>query len=129
MTLSSEIKNKFFYDQSIRILIEYEVNKISKGCIVWFDIRTSSDIIVLGSRDVTTNEGLLDKREIGYYRTYVDLPACWLNAGNYYLVVGVIQEGEGIERVEVTDFSISNIGTPNNEYQGILQPIMKWHSN
>ena len=127
MTSSGEITNEYFYDQSIRVLIEYEVNKKTKGCIVWFDIRTSTDIIVFGSRDVISKESLENNREPGYYRTYVDLPARLLNAGNYYLVVGTIQSGLGIERIEVTDFSIPDIGTPHKEYQGILQPILEWH--
>jgi hypothetical protein len=128
---SSEIR----YDESFKIVIEYEINQKINGCTVWIALETTSGTMVFTSADFDTDLSLLEEREIGNYRASVKIPSKWLNYGGYILVVGLVQNNPVVifDRVETFKFYIMEINSPSSHYQsgtrrGVLQPVLDWQT-
>lgn len=121
------------YDEELNVLIEYEVNQIVRGCAVWILLRTIEDVPVLCTADIDVDESLLGERRPGMYRSVITLPAKMLNAGNYYLVIGITSYPALLnhDRIEAVRFTILDIGTPErlrtgNSRPGVIQPFLAW---
>lgn len=124
---------EFRYDERITLVIEYEVNSAMQDCCVWFGLRTMQDILAFGSSDIDVDASMLGERRPGYYRTSVALSESWLNAGQYFTVIGITKYNplQEFDRVEALSFTILDVGTPErlrtgNFRPGILQPLMAW---
>jgi lipopolysaccharide transport system ATP-binding protein len=133
-TLQGAPTNEYSFEQGIRIAIEYEVNDPISSCSVWIGVRTIEQVQAFCSSDTDADPGLLGERAKGYYRTHIDIPEKWLNAGMYFLVVGITQYPSlvSFDRVECTSFTIHDTGTPEqirtgNSRPGILQPFLPWN--
>lgn len=127
--VTSEVR----YDEDFELVIEYEVNSPVKNCCIWFGLRTLSDILAFGSADSDVNPAQLGDRHPGYFITSVKVPTKWLNAGNYYTVLGITQYSptHNFDRVEALSLAVLEIGTPErirtgNARPGILQPFLQW---
>jgi lipopolysaccharide transport system ATP-binding protein len=125
--------HEFSYDNAVRVAIEYEVNEPIKGCSVWLGVLTIEQNNAFCSCDTDANAELFDVRQKGLYRAVVDLPGKWLNAGTYFLVVGITKYPQltAFDRVECTSFTIHDTGTPEqvrtgHTRPGILQPFLPW---
>jgi lipopolysaccharide transport system ATP-binding protein len=125
--------HEFRYDQDIRIEIEYEVNCRISDCGVWIGVRTAGEVWAFGSTDYDGDGSRLGPRDPGYYRTIVDIPGKWLNAGRYYVVVGISKYSPvaSIDRVEAVALTILDVGTPERigtgqSREGVFQPFLKW---
>lgn len=121
------------YDEDFELVIEYEVNAPVRNCCIWFGLRTLGDILAFGSADSDSDAAQLDERKPGYYRTSVKMPSKWLNAGNYYTVLGITQYSptSNFDRVEGLSLNVLELGTPErlrtgNARPGILQPYLPW---
>jgi lipopolysaccharide transport system ATP-binding protein len=132
-TREGDQAHEFSYDSGIRIAIEYEVNEPITSCSVWVGIRTIDQNYAFCTSDTDTNSAIFAQREKGFYRTYLDIPGKWLNAGAYYLVVGITKYPQltNYDRVECASFTIHDTGTPEqvrtgNSRPGILQPLLAW---
>lgn len=122
--------NEFRYDQPLKIFIKYEVNKRVSGCSIWMAIRTFEEVIVFGSADTDLDNNISQTREVGMYKTVLELPDRWLNSGSYYLVVGIVGPASTTyDRVEVTSFDIIDVGVPETNRPGLLQPFLSWKTN
>ncbi len=125
------LSNMFRYDDFITINIEYEVNKIEKNYCIWVGIKTSQGVWAFNILDVDYEPKYLENRPIGYYKTKVKIPSKWLNAGKYFLTIGIwnYKNNDNIERLEdITTFSVTDIGTLYKGRLGILQPYLKWET-
>ena len=127
---------EFRFNEKLVLNIEYEINKPIKNGCVWFGIHTMQDVIAFGSADTDVDEGKLgEERQPGYYRAAVELSDKWLNAGNYFVVVGITSYFPLTEfdRVKILNFTILDVGTPErlrtgNNRPGVLQPFLKWQT-
>lgn len=124
---------EFRFDEGFAIEIEYEVNSEVADCAVWFGLRTMEELVAFGSADTDVDEARLRKREPGYYRTRVVIDPKWLNAGRYYLVVGITKYSPlmNFDRAETSTFTVLDVGTPEKlrtggSRPGVLQPFMPW---
>ena len=132
-TKDDEPAHEFGFEQGIRVAIEYEVNKPTTSTSVWIGVRTIEQIQAFCSSDTDVDSNLLGERVPGNYRTVIDLPDKWLNAGTYFLVVGITKYPDlhSFDRVECASFTIHDTGTPEqirtgNTRPGILQPFLPW---
>jgi hypothetical protein len=134
--ISGEPGSEFRYDEGFSIEIEYEVNASTADSAVWFGLRTMEELVAFGSADTDVDEARLQQRTPGYYRTRVGVPAKWLNAGRYYLVVGITKYSPltNFDRAETSTFTILDVGTPEklrtgSSRPGVLQPFMIWDTH
>lgn len=121
------------YDQSIAIRIEYEINRSIYNCTVWLALQTMEGVIVFVTADHDLESSLLENRDAGYYVTDVEVPAAWLNVGEYNIIVGVVKNNPVIvyNREETLTFNVVEIGTPGSKLKdgvrrGVLQPYLRW---
>jgi lipopolysaccharide transport system ATP-binding protein len=133
---SGEPAAEFRYDEGFAIEIEYEVNEPTQDSAVWFGLRTMEELVAFGSADTDVDASLLQRRGAGYYRTRLDIPAKWLNAGRYYLVVGITKYSPlmNFDRAETSTFTVLDVGTPEKlrtggSRPGVLQPYMAWKTD
>jgi lipopolysaccharide transport system ATP-binding protein len=133
LTTKDEPTHEFSFEESVRIAIDYEVNKPTASTSVWIGVRTIEQIQAFCSSDTDADVSLFDERQPGMYRTVIDLPAKWLNAGIYFLVVGITKYPDlhSFDRVECASFTVHDTGTPEqvrtgNTRPGILQPFLPW---
>ncbi len=126
----------FRFDEGLSIVVEFEVNREIADCAVWVGLRTVEQVWVLGSTDSDSDESRLGTRNPGYYRTQLDLPASWLNAGMYEVVVGINRQSpaKSFDRVEVGTFNILDVDTPSRlrtgqSRPGVLQPFLDWQQH
>ena len=132
-TREGEHRREFRFDESVNVVVEFEVNREVSGCTVWAGIRTVEQVWVLGTSDCDADESRLKTRDSGYYRTLLELPSRWLNAGLYEVVVGIHRNApvESFDRVELGTFNILDVETParlrtGQSRPGILQPFLDW---
>ncbi|MEM7354454.1 MAG: ABC transporter ATP-binding protein [Acidobacteriota bacterium] len=126
-------RRDFRFDESPSVVVEFEVNREISGCTVWAGIRTVEQIWVLGTSDADADRSRLESRSPGYYRATLELPARWLNAGMYEVVVGINRNApaESFDRVELGTFNVLDVETParissGQSRPGILQPFLDW---
>jgi lipopolysaccharide transport system ATP-binding protein len=127
---------EFRFNEKISLNIEYEINTPIKNGCVWFSLHTMQDAVAFGSADTDEHDGRLgEERQPGYYRASVELSDKWLNAGRYFVVVGITSYFPLTEfdRVEILNFTILDVGTPEKirtgySRPGILQPFLKWET-
>ena len=134
-TTTGETTHEFGFEQALRITIEYEVNEPISGVSVWIGVRTIEQVQAFCSSDTDVDDKLLGERAKGHYKTEIDLPEKWLNAGMYFIVVGITRYPDltTYDRVECASFVIHDTGTPEqirtgNTRPGILQPFLPWRS-
>ena len=120
--------SEFRYDEGFSVVVEYEVNQAIAECSVWLGVRTAEEVAAFDSADTDAATGMQAAREPGYYRTVVTVPPKWLNAGRYYLIIGIANLAYKIsyDRVEFAPFTILDIGTPEKGRRGVLQPYLDW---
>ena len=135
LNVSGEASCEFRFDEGFCIDIEYEVNRPIDHCSIWFGLRTMQESVAFGSSDTDMDEARLTAREAGYYRSRIRVHDKWLNAGRYYLVVGITRYSPlmNFDRVETSTFTVLDVGTPEklrtgNTRPGILQPFLKWET-
>lgn len=127
-------KNLFYYNQPIKINIEYEVNSVIDNVSVWVGIQSSDGSMIFTTIDCDLNPKLLLKRSMGYYKTTVSIPPKYLNIGNYSIIVGIVQNEPLIvfDRVEAIDFIVSSEPKPEHilfkdgPRKGYVQPLLEW---
>ena len=126
--LDSEVR----YDQDFTVLVEYEVNQPVSNCTVWLALETPDGTMAFTTADSDTDLGMLEGREVGYYRTSVPIPSRWLNYGRYAIVVGLVSNVPLIvyDRVDALLFSVLEIGCPSEIHsgtrRGVFQPVLDW---
>ncbi len=132
-TVDGTPAQEFAFADAVRVNIEYDVNEPTSSCSVWVGVRTIEQTYAFCSSDSDTNEQIFQLREPGAYRTTLDIPKQWLNAGTYFLVVGITKypQATNFDRVECSAFTIHDTGTPEqlrtgNSRPGILQPFLAW---
>lgn len=135
LSVEGKAQSQFRFDEPVQIVVEYEVNKPTSFCAVWLSVFTSEGTVVFGSADGDTDESRFKLRQTGYYRTVLNLPEKWLNAGNYNIVAGITQYAPlfNYDRVEAVGFTIHDLGTPEklltgHSRPGVLQPFLKWET-
>jgi lipopolysaccharide transport system ATP-binding protein len=128
--------SEFNFDEGFKIIIEYDINQPIKNCYVWAGLRTFEEIVAFDSADIDVDESLIHERSVGRYKSILKIPPNLLNAGNYYLVVGIAKWAPviGYDRVKVCDITIFNIGTPEKirtgrDRPGIIQPFLPWETS
>jgi lipopolysaccharide transport system ATP-binding protein len=128
-----QITSDFQFTQQIRVHIEFQVKTSIPHSSVWIGVRTVEDVIAFGTADTDMDKALLENRPAGSYHAEIRLPECWLNAGRYYLVVGIAQHNptRSLDRTEAIDITIHDVGTPEKSSTGqnrpgILQPFIPW---
>jgi lipopolysaccharide transport system ATP-binding protein len=124
---------EFGYDSAIRVTVEYEVNAPVTNCSVWVGILTIEQINAFCTSDTDSDAALFEERPPALYRAVIDIPGKWLNAGMYFLVVGITKYPQltNFDRVECASFTIHDTGTPEqvrtgHNRPGILQPFLPW---
>ena len=129
------LKTEFEYREGVVLRIEYQVNEPVRDCAVWAAVRTMDGTEVFVTADYDTTPALLSERGQGYYSTIVRFPGRWLNAGSYYVVVGItgyVPLVFGYDRVEAVYFSIVDSGVyPLEEAatrSGLLKPVLDWET-
>jgi lipopolysaccharide transport system ATP-binding protein len=132
-TADGQITSDFQFTQQIRVHIEFQVKTSIPHSTVWIGVRTVEDVIAFGTADTDMDKALLENRPAGSYHAEIRLPECWLNAGRYYLVVGIAQHNptRSLDRAEAIDITIHDVGTPEKSSTGqnrpgILQPFIPW---
>lgn len=128
-----EMRNEFRYDEEIQFHIEYEINQPLEGFNVWLGVKTAEEVWVLGTSDCDVDASFLGLRAPGYYCTSLSLGEKWLNAGKYFLVVGITRRAplHNFDRVEALSFTILDVNTPSRlrfgtSSPGVLQPFLPW---
>ena len=93
-------------------------------------IRTAEEQVALDSADVDSDPILRERRTPGRYRTRVRFPARTLNAGRYYVVVGLANPAYRVsyDRIEFASFSVLDIGTPERGRPGVFQMYLPWET-
>jgi hypothetical protein len=126
--ITGSVSNEFRYDQGFSLVVEYEVTKSISECSLWLGVRTAENVSAFDSADTDVAPVFLAGRDPGFYRSTVTIPPNWLNAGRYYLVVGIANLPYRIsyDRIEFAAFTILDIGTPEKGRGGILQPYLPW---
>jgi lipopolysaccharide transport system ATP-binding protein len=127
---------EFRFNEKLVLNIEYEINRPLKNGCVWFGVHTMQDVVAFGSADTDADEGKLrEERQPGYYRAAIELSDKWLNAGNYFVVIGITGYFPLTEfdRVKTLNFTILDVGTPErvrtgHSRPGILQPFLRWQT-
>jgi lipopolysaccharide transport system ATP-binding protein len=126
---SAEIR----YDEPLTIRVEYDVNSPVDNCTVWIGIQTMEGVIAFCTADHDTNPEMLRARAPGHYQADIAIPAKWLNAGEYNVIVGVVRNNPVVvyNREETLTFSVLDVGTPGSVLRegvrkGVLQPILEW---
>ncbi|MDK3155369.1 ABC transporter ATP-binding protein [Kamptonema cortianum] len=122
------------YSEKILINIEYEVRERSTSGAVAIVIHTMDGINVFVTVDYDTNPALFAHRDAGRYQARAEIPACWLNPGEYYLVVTVYERIplKVYDNVEALRFKVIDDGeTPRSRFEqgnryGVLQPYIPW---
>ena len=128
-----EVRNEVGYDDVLRLLVEYEVNRVVKGVSVGLSLSTVDGTCAFQTADIDVNPALLVERVAGTYTATVEVPAKWLNVGRY-TVVGTIASAaaSGIvyDHIEVLSFNLVDTGSPGSRFgierKGVLQPILDW---
>ena len=133
LNAEGKLSSEFRFDENFQICVEYEINKPVIDCSVWLGIRTVEGVVAFETAESDVDDYLLNEREVGYYKSTFKVPPKWLNAGNFYLVVGIAKWHPqiGYDRIDTLGFSILNTGTPEKlrtgyDRHGILQPFLKW---
>jgi hypothetical protein len=127
------LKSEVGYDESFRLLIEYEVNRAVVGVSVSVVLYTVDGTCAFVSADTDRREELLGTRAPGHYRSSVEIPAAWLNVGRYTVrvtVASAASSGVVYEDVETLVFNVVDTGSPGSRYgierKGVLQPLLNW---
>ena len=130
------VQTHFRYDQGLRVVIDYEVNQPVENCSVWMGVRTTENVWAFNTADCDTDPGMLGARRPGRYRTEIDLPARWLNAGKYQVVVGIRRNAPVLsyDRVDELTFTVVEVATPESlrtgmSRAGVLQPFFEWKTS
>lgn len=128
-----ELKSEFRYDEGFKVVIEYEVNKAVSECSVWVGLRTAEEVWAFATADTDADmrrdpSVAIGQREPGYYKATVEVPDSWLNAGSYYVVVGIarLRARTNYDRVEVSGLTVLDVGVPESGRPGVLQPFLEW---
>lgn len=121
------------FGRGFTLEIDYDVNSSISDCIVWASIRTVEETIVFDTADYDVNPSLLRQRTPGTWRARVDIPARWLNAGAYYVVVGIAGQFPVVsfDRVRAVYFTVVDT-TPYTlpeaaDRPGVLKPQLFWN--
>jgi lipopolysaccharide transport system ATP-binding protein len=80
-----ELRTSFDKDEPVRVTLEYRVNVPLEGVYVALWLLTSDSQVVTSSYDTDTEPDLARLREPGVYSSTVEVPASFLNAGQYGL--------------------------------------------
>lgn len=126
-----ELANEFRFDEGFRVSVEYEVNETTTSCNVWVSVVTAEEVTVLCTADIDSDPSLLQKRTPGTYRAVLRLPPAWLNAGRYYIVVGIANSAYRVsyDRIEFASFTVLEVGAPERGRPGVLQPFIPWDTS
>ncbi|PCJ89578.1 MAG: hypothetical protein COA57_01535 [Flavobacteriales bacterium] len=129
-----KINAKLDYNKNFYVVIEYEVHQIVKGCYIWFTLKTLDDNIVFQTLDYDLNPSFIVERQCGYYNSEVEIPAKWLNAGQYKISFGITSYHirYNYDRIDALSFKIID----NNDYllaeaanrAGFLRPELLWRT-
>lgn len=132
---AGQAPGEYPYPDPIRIQVEYVVRKPGDayGIAVW--LRTGTDTQVLSSSDIDGRCAAERYRTAGVWRTTVEIPGAWLNAGIYTLQVRLIERGGPglLSKIEGLRFTVLNLGTPSLSLGdagriGVLQPFLTWNT-
>jgi hypothetical protein len=127
-----EARSEVRYDDSLRFLVEYEINQTVSGASVGMALFTVDGTCALATADFDSHTELLGTRSPGRYQTGVDIPPCWLNTGRYTVTIYIANASSGViyDQVETIVFSIVDTVTPGSRHgvtrKGVLQPILDW---
>jgi len=122
----------FGYDESPRLVVEYEVNRALSGVSLGIAVFTSDGTCAFSTADFDSDPDLLAQRLPGNYTAEVMIPARWLNTGLYSVSVYIANAGTGTiyDSVDAVTFNVIDTGTPGSRNgvarKGILQPILSW---
>jgi lipopolysaccharide transport system ATP-binding protein len=78
-----ELRTTFDKEESVRVTLEYRVNVPLEGVHVGLWLLTSDSHVVTSSYDTDSEPDLARLREPGFYRSTVEVPGSFLNAGAY----------------------------------------------
>lgn len=139
ITLShqNQIKNSFDILETIKLSVEYNVNKTFEDLHILFSISTLDGMIVYSSREQDYYNSMNNKKrqfspkKTGNYKFSADLPAPHLNCGFYELKVFLISDLEHIiDRYDGIQFEIHDYESSFSSFvskktaHGITAPII-----
>ena len=132
---TGEVRSEVGYDESIRFMLDYEVNRAVTGTSVGLALYTVDGTCAFATADFDAHPELLAARAPGRYRTTLSLPARWLNTGRYTVSVHIANAMSGVsyDDVEALVFNVVDTGTPGSrhgvERKGVLQPLLDWETS
>lgn len=112
---SGNVKSEFDINDNIFIEIEYDI-RVSRGGIAVAFVLFKNEDDIFRSFDTDTQPNLLERREIGRYKTKFKLPSI-LKAGNYRFIVHITMLGvEALDRMldKEVSFQITEGSTDTN---------------
>ena len=109
----------------------YEVCHSVRSAVIALNFHGSDGTHIMSLEDRDQDNGLLEYREPGIYKTQVRIPGLWLNSGRYILRVGSGIPGvESYESVEALIFNLVETGDVNTRThrKGYLLPMLPWET-
>jgi lipopolysaccharide transport system ATP-binding protein len=109
----------------------YEVCNAVQGANISLNVHGSDGSHIMSLEDCDQDNGLLEYRQQGIYKTQVRIPGLWLNNGRYILRVGTGITGvELYENVEALIFNLVETGDVNTRghRKGYLLPMLPWQT-
>jgi lipopolysaccharide transport system ATP-binding protein len=135
---SGERKKIFFRNESIKILLQYEIHKNNAIIVPVLHLYccprhgVDADTHILTSYD----DDLKNKRDNGDYESKCTIPAYFLNDGEYYISVALVTPGARLLRHEkrnrILTFKVVENFDPEkvvgSVHSGVIRPDLKWNS-
>jgi lipopolysaccharide transport system ATP-binding protein len=123
-----ELRTSFDKEEPVRVTLEYRVNAPLEGVYVALWLLTSDSQVVTSSYDTDTQPELARLREPGTYRSTVEVPASFLNAGQYGLRLLVFVPNTPIKYLDDTSLYVE-ITDEKAEWEhrvGSVVPRFEW---
>jgi len=128
---SGELRSTFQIDDSIKIEILYEIEKVLRGMRVVVHLVTQEGVVAFASTDHRSRD---PEAQPGRYRTACTIPGGLLNRGRYFVRVGAGIPGVKrlIPPTECTSFVAVGEGShgsyfPEN-WPGVVAPRLEWET-
>lgn len=107
----------------------YEVCNPVSGAVISLNLHGNDGSHIMSLEDRDQDNGLLEYRQLGIYKTQVRIPGLWLNNGRYILRVSSgIPSFDVYENVEALIFNLVETGDVNTRghRKGYLLPMLPW---
>jgi len=134
LDINNKLTNEINYNDGFSVYIEYEITEALKNVVVWIQMETLDENIILASCNYDMLENEMEEKKAGLYKYQVQIPAQLFNQGTFVLVVGAYTQNPLIAydrinsiRIQIVDSNIY-LFAEQGQRGGVLKPILNWIS-